>query len=120
MRKRTLSYLLDNVYWYLLYFLPVVLFAIYLINGSNATSTLTFTEFLSNNSFSLIADNIVSSTLSSIFGVGGVLPLFETDLIFTLLGWFVSVFLCHLLVDFVLFIPRLSHKWLKKLTQGDD
>ncbi|MBQ4541306.1 MAG: hypothetical protein IJA23_00480, partial [Clostridia bacterium] len=66
----------------------------------------------------VLTDNIVLTTLTSLFGFGGVLPLFLTNDILIYFTYFISVYIIHLCVDFVLFIPRLSHKWLKEFTSG--
>lgn len=62
-------------------------------------------------------DNPVYTALVAIFGQDGVLPVFsEGSLsILAFFTWFVNVYIAHLLVDFILFIPRLAHKWLKKV-----
>ena len=69
-------------------------------------------------------DNEISSALYSIFGENnGFMPVFSEGSFGCIVGffsWFISVYLCHLMVDFILFIPRLAHKWLKKGYQEGD
>lgn len=36
------------------------------------------------------------------------------------LSWYITVFLLRLCMDFILFIPRLAHKWLHSAYGGDD
>ena len=116
MRKRTINYLADTMFWYLLYLLPVVAFLLYIVASGNYLSIIEFFDLIG---FSFVNDNIIVSTLSSIFGAEGVLPFFSNDVPFIIGSWFVGVFLCHLAVDFILFIPRLCHKWFNHFYQGD-
>ena len=68
----------------------------------------------------IATNSVVYTTLVSILGVGGVLPMFASLDILVYCAYFIHVFILHLLVDFVLFIPRLSHKFMSKFTGGDD
>lgn len=121
MRKKTVNHVADTIFWYLIYFLPVIAFLLYMLAepASGLGTVATFENFLTTIGFSFVTDNIVYTTLSSLFGVGGVLPLFSTSAPIFIFTWFVSVFICHLAVDFLLFIPRLAHKYMKKFTQGE-
>lgn len=120
MRQRTVNHVADTIFWYLIYFLPVIAYLLFILaEPSTGTTAVDMISFFNNVGFTFNDTNIIFSTLTSIFGSGGVLPLFTTNTVIYILTWFVSVFLCHLLVDFVLFIPRLCHKFMKKFTQGD-
>lgn len=116
MRKRSVSHVADTVFWYLLYLLPVVM---YLFNALRHDTTDFVTFMTSTLGFAFTASNPVLTALSDIFGTGGLLPLFSSDGAIYIATWFCSMLIVHLLVDFVLFIPRLCHKWLSKATQGD-
>ena len=65
--------------------------------------------------------NIVFTTVQDLFGSSGVLPLWTADStgIALIVTWFVTVFVVHLAVDFILFIPRLCHKFMGKCYQED-
>lgn len=120
MRKRSINYLADTVFWYLIYFLPVLGFLLYLLaEPSSGTSLVSFSAFFDTIGLGFVSDNVVVNALKDIFGASGVLPLFSTDTPFVIFGWFICTFITHLAVDFLLFIPRLAHKWLNKYTQGD-
>ena len=120
MRKRTISNLADTIFWYFVYLLPVIGYLLYLIaEPASGTSLVTFDSFFSNIGLGLVSDNVVVSTLKDIFGTGGILPLFTTDTPFIIFGWFVCTFITHLAVDFLLFIPRLAHKWLNKFSSEE-
>lgn len=141
MRKRTISKVADTVFWYALYFLPVILT---LIQSFRIFDGMTFDnwEYIMNNSaltdypfIRLLGDNLsalgfepysnpICEALMSIFTFeGGIFPSFTQEALYGIVGffgWFISVYMCHLMVDFILFIPRLAHKWLKKGYQEGD
>ena len=120
MRKRTVNHLADVIFWYLIYFLPVLCYFLYLFaEPASGGNIVNLTTFFSDIGLGFATDNIVISTLTDIFGINGILPLFSTDIPFAIFGWFICTFICHLAVDFLLFIPRLCHKWMDKYTQGD-
>ena len=122
MRKKTVKFVADTIFWYVLYFLPVISYLLFMFihpSGTGGIEPLSFMTFLSDTGFTIITDNVIYQALFDIFGTGGMLPFFDSPVIFTCLTWFVAVFIAHLFVDFVLFIPRLAHKWLNAFTQGD-
>ena len=122
MRKRTINHLADTIFWYLIYFLPVICYLLYMLvePGTGVSTVLSFGDFFESIGIGFVSDNIVITSLQSIFGSTGILPLFSTDTPFIIFSWFICTFICHLAVDFLLFIPRLAHKWMNKFTQGDD
>ena len=116
MRKKNIKHYFDTVFWYSLYFLPVLAFLIYLLSGAEFMS---FDTFFTGLGFGFATDNLVLNGFAEIFGVGGILPFFSSNTPLIIFTWFICVYLCHLFTDFLLFIARLSHKWLNDLTQGD-
>lgn len=121
MRKKTVNHLADTIFWYILYFLPVICYLIYMLNepGQGNISVVNMETFFTSIGLGFVADNVIVSTLTSIFGVGGVFPIFSTNTPFIIFTWFIGVYITHLAVDFILFIPRLAHKFMNKFTQGD-
>lgn len=120
MRKRNVKFLADIIFWYLLYFLPVICYLLYLFaEPACGTQIVDLGTFFDNIGIVLVQDNVVSVSLRSIFGVDGILPFFATDFAIDIFSWFICVYITHLAVDFLLFIPRLAHKYMDKFTQGD-
>lgn len=121
MRKKTISNLVDHAYWLLVAILPILVYAFTCLSYELSTSsdTLpTFAQMLSD--FGILETSICYTVLSDIFGSSGILPLFASDSVVLLfLSYFVTVEIVHLAVDFLLFIPRLSHKWMEKVTCND-
>lgn len=114
MRKRSILNLADTLFWYLIYLLPVLM---YLLNCINHDVT-AFESFMTTTlGFVFAADNVIYTALVALLGVDGILPLFTSAAPIMMVAWFASMVLLHLMVDFILFIPRLAHKWLGKFTQ---
>ena len=105
MRKKTINCLFDNVLWYLVYLLPLISFGILLI-GNSAT---TLSSAMSSVGLGILTDNIVFTSLNGIFGSGGVLPLFISTDILLYFSYFVCCWLCHIVVDVLLFLVRWAH-----------
>ena len=121
MRKRTVNHVADTVFWYFIYFLPVLCYFLYLFaEPSSGSTVVSFSAFFENIGIGFVSHNVVVSALSSLFGSTGILPLFSTDVPFIIFGWFICTFIGHLAVDFLLFIPRLCHKFMEKFTQNGD
>lgn len=120
MRKRTFNHLFDNIFWYIIYALPLLAYLLYLFaEPASGTSIVSFSAFFDSVGIGFVSDNVIVSSLKELFGVGGIMPLFSTDTPFIIFGWFICTFIGHLAVDFLLFIPRLCHKFFDKFYQGD-
>ena len=122
MRKRTIANLVDSFFWLLVAILPIVLYLItcFSYKLTNATdSVVGFLPFM--KSLGLVDSGLIYKSLSDLFGTGGILPLFsaENNAILVFLSYFVSVEIVHLAVDFLLFIPRIWHKYMNTFTQNE-
>ena len=135
MRKRTIKYAADTIFWTILYLLPVISYLIYLYSfgqnpgyttesGQVVATVLAFESLMSYSG--LFGSNFVLSpiygTLYNLFSLGqssSVFPILSTTVL-KILSYFISVYILHLAVDFLLFIPRLAHKWLKQFTNTED
>lgn len=113
MRKKTIQNLSDNIMWYLIYLLPILGFLILLATKD----VVTFAQVFDSLGLQIVTDNVIVDTLTQIFGVGGVLPLFASPGMIYYFTYFIATMIIHLAVDFLLFIPRLAHKWLGKVTE---
>ena len=120
MRKRTISHLADTIFWYLLYFFPVVAYLFFILSEpSSGTAIISLSSFFNDLGITFFTDNIILSVLNDLFGATGVLPLFNDSTALYFFAWFACVMLVHLAIDFILFIPRLAHKWLNVFTTRD-
>lgn len=114
MRKRTITHFFDTLMWYLLYLLPIIVFLFALV----AMPLPDLCAYVANSPISAIKDTFVFQGFDSVFGANGLLPMFTGSVNVFLLyyaTYFVYVMLLHLFVDFLVFIPRLAHKWMSAL-----
>lgn len=122
MRKRTIANIVDSAFWFLVAILPLALYLITCLSYKLQSSTDTLTAFLPfMKNLGLMDSGLIYKSLSDLFGTGGILPLFsaENNAILVFLSYFVSVEIVHLAVDFLLFIPRLGHKYMNTFTQNE-
>lgn len=113
MRERTIKNLSDNIMWYLIYLLPILGFLILLATKD----IVTFAEVFNSLGLQIVTDNVIVDTLTQIFGVGGVFSIFASQGMIYYFTYFIATMIMHLAVDFLLFIPRLAHKWIGKVTE---
>lgn len=106
MRKRTLNCLFDNVMWYLLYMLPLLAFLILLFQTGTPQ---TLSTCISSLGLNVLSDNIILVGLTDLFGASGVFPLFVSADILIYFAYFISMWLCHIAVDVLLFLVRWAH-----------
>lgn len=111
MRKKTINSLFDNVFWYLVYMLPIILLVVFAIKNGTFVS---FSEVMSSCHLDILTTNDLYVTLNSIFGSTGVVPLFSSPDVLMFMSYFIGCYLVHLCVDFLLFIPRIANSWLNK------
>lgn len=122
MRKRTVNHVADTIFWYALYFLPVIAYLLYMHGSAKAgvVPSQNLDSFF-NGFCDILLENPVSDSLYYIFASDeGIIPLFNDNAVYYFFSWFVFVYLVHLMIDFILFIPRFAHKWLKEFSRGDD
>lgn len=117
MRKRTINHLSDTVLWYFIYLFPLL---VVLVMSIRAGETISLSEFFTTNGYNILSSGIVFDSLNALFGSSGILPLFgENSGLIYYASWFTSCMLIHLAVDFLLFIPRMAHRFMNKFTEGD-
>lgn len=120
MRKRNISFGLDKIMWTIIYLFPVLLllFSACVTPLTDILSTIDSSAFVTD-----FANTGIYTALNDIFGVDGILPLFTGTTgvaVLSYMTYFVNVLIIHLAVDFLVFIPRLAHKWFDKLFGGKD
>lgn len=122
MRKKTFIMILDRLVWALIALLPILAFLLvpfgYSIQGNEVNLSLPlFADVISQ--FGMNEDNFLYQTFVDLFGADGVIHFFDVDSpILLYFSYFVIVEIFHLFIDFILFIPKLCHKWMDKLTNG--
>lgn len=115
MRKRTIKCLCDSIFWHLVYLLPlIIIFGVSLQTGN----LVNLSTAMQTIGLDVITTNPIYVALSDLFSSTGVVPLFNGTAILEFLSYFVSCYLLHMAIDFLLFIPRLAMNWLDALYTG--
>lgn len=140
MRKRNCDKLFDNILWYTIYLFPII-YA--LVVSYSSLRSFTYADWLAVDGNSIgysdmafwsnllhvckvmgVNDGSFFTVVFTTFGnipLGFNLPMFgSSSSICYYLSYFCSVYILHLVVDFLLFIPRLCHKWMNAFTRSDD
>lgn len=125
-KQSRLSSKLDLWFWWIISLYPLLVYIcmnVYTINVT-APSGDTFGRFqpqyfslgqvlTSSFGISYYSSNFFVSVLSEIFGSAGIFPLFASNSSMLLyFAYFCTIQVIHTLVDVIIFIPRLSHKWI--------
>lgn len=135
MRKKTIRNVADTVFWYSLYMLPliIVFVSMFQILGNEVYLTEYFA--ISGNETDLIF-NVFAYSCEPLREWFSSIGMFDRIMDFyidiglasgTSLYWFVIwyvfyfviVYIIHVCIDFLLFIPRLAHKWMNAFTRED-
>lgn len=111
MRKKSINNFFDSALWYLVYMLPLVCFVILLFKTGQP---LGLAVCMSSCGLGILTDNVIYTALNSIFGAGGVLPLFVSADLLLYFSYFICVWLCHLAVDMLLCLIRYAHSLMDK------
>ena len=133
MRKRNIEKTADTVFWYMVYLLPLIGYVIYLFAfgqnpslvdpGAGAPDNATIVSLSSFLSYigltTGIQSNVIYNTIWSIFGTTNNNAIFRiaSQPLCIYLAYFVSAVLVHLVVDFLLFIPRFAMKYMDEFTK---
>ena len=136
MRRRSISHLFDNIFWYFVYLFPLICFIISMTlfkSDSYVAQWFEFNQYMPDSAsfgesfYAMMelfthSDSIITSCLFSVFGE--IVPIFENagswgSGLFLYASYFVGCVILHLCVDFLLFIPRLAHKWMNGFTYDD-
>lgn len=107
MRKKSIVHFFDTLMWYIVYTLPLILLLFETFRNGNFHSLY---EIMSDSGLLVNFTNPVYSCLEQLFITGNVFPLFSSPDIVVYASYFICVFLLHLAVDVLLFIPRFAHK----------
>lgn len=110
MKKHNLVDCLDHIFWWLMWLLPLVGGIIVLAAGGSHDFA-SFYGFLGNFSFPFVADLV--GDIMELTAIA--LP----DVLITIISYLVSVEICHVFVDVLVFIPRLCHKFVQLDTYTD-
>lgn len=103
MRTKTIEVLIDRIFWALVLLMPI--FAYVIINHHGSTDFLTVL-----NQFNILETNIIYEGIVMIFGSNGYIPFFDETQVNSILlymSYFVFIEFIHIVVDVILFIPKI-------------
>jgi hypothetical protein len=113
MKTKTIETLIDRIFWALVLLLPLIAYVI--INHHGSTDLITVL-----NQFYIDDSNLIYSGLVMMFGSGGYIPFIDTTEVNPLLiymSYFFLIELVHIIVDVLLFVPRICVKILDKASE---
>lgn len=109
MKKKLFASIMDILFWWIMWVVPLV--GALIVLGTGTHDYASFIGFFNNFTFPFIADILV--------GMFGVASLQIPEFLVAFMSYVVSVELCHLLVDVLIFIPRFAHKLVQLDTYVD-
>lgn len=110
MRTKTVEMVIDRAFWALVLIMPVLAYLI--INHHGSTDFITVLS-----QFNVTDTNLIYTTLVDIFGSSGYLSFFDTSTVNPILlymSFFFAVEVVHVIVDVLLFIPKITVEILDK------
>ena len=110
MRKQSnyrFAFRLDKLMWFIILMLPVLTYFVMYFHSEISVS---FLEYQSAFRFDFIADILERVFVSLEFPLVPIVPF---------ISYMVGVEVIHCFYDFIVFIPRLAHKWVGRVTEGD-
>lgn len=115
MTKKKISHIFDKLFWGFIMLLPVFVYLVFLVRNGGVY---VFADVFINFGFNIDTSSVIYTTLTSIFGVisGGTanIPAFLSDGVMVYITYIVLIELIHLVVDILLYIPRVAMKYLDK------
>lgn len=121
MRKRTVNFLFDKLIWSVLAFLPVIAYLLYMLTFEKSAQGVTFDPNFDAFIKTAFGGNMGDHTIWYSFAyemeqflneLGINIP--ELNPLFFSMTWLILVELFHIIVDTLLFLPRLVKKILVK------
>lgn len=114
MTKRKFNYIFDVLFYTFFILMPIIAYIIHLHHYDNVSLIDFYTQF------GIIQSNVIYTSLVDIFGTNGVFPIIaDNSVLFTIFTYMIIVNLIHLMVDFLLFIPNICHKYLNYFYQSE-
>lgn len=120
----------STLFWFALATMPILITIIqtigaYIIHwGDNVAFTDINDFFYSNNFWSIFEGNatrfgnytpsILRTSFNGLFASFGGITLDSQVVLANIFGWFTFTYFIHLIVDIIVWLPKLFHKWLER------
>ena len=116
MTKKTFHYITE-LGWLLMAIMPLFLYMITAFGSGGGSELITFKELMEQKlGFFFNESNTLYNMIMEIFGNSGAMPLF-TENVGAFLAYYITVEIAHLLVDIIIFIPRMAQSWMTTYTK---
>lgn len=107
MGKKKISWLYDLLYYGLFTLIPIIAYVVHLHHFDNVTLISFFEDM------GILNTNVIFTAFVDMFGTNGYLPLIDdSSVLFYMFTYIGIVTILHLVLDFIIFIPRLAHKYM--------
>ena len=113
MRTKTIETLIDRLFWALVLLLPIAAYCIINIHHSSDFITVL-------TQFNIDESNLLYTGLVQMFGSNGYIQWFDTtnvNPLFLYLSYMMIIEMIHIVVDVLLFVPRICTKILDKASE---
>lgn len=113
MKNSKIGFIFDKIIWTTIILLPIVLYIILLKNNPSGYN---FEDIFTSSILNYfgVRGNSFYSTIESIFSEIGVCAVTDLYGILYYITYIISVEIMHLMVNVMLYIPRIAMKWLRK------
>ena len=135
MRKKTLKFTVEKIFWYLLLLLPIISYLIWLCAMSGAMNLTSlqdmdgiiilqslkdlsmFSSFCDAQGILFDSSNVIFTTFVSLFGSSGVFPVFDTagNAVVWYMTYIVHMYIFRIIVEVLSFLPELCHKFKERM-----
>lgn len=125
MRKKSINNLIFNIFFYLILLFPLLAYSLGICTGDVITTVpsqttndfvfnadyIDFNSYMNGLGLEILSNNIISTTIESVFGYQGIMPLFPQNSAFvSYVTYIVTVYILRLLLLPILFIPKFAIK----------
>jgi len=105
MKSKTFAKILDILFWWLVYSLPLILWLISFNDNSTTLSNILDTYFRASD------DGFIRNAIVNVFAPLG---WHYTSAFINYFSYFIYTIILHLFIDILLWVPRFTHKLLDK------
>lgn len=135
MRKKSINNLIFNIFFYFILLFPLLSYSLGICTGDIITTVpsqttnnfvvnvdyIDFNSYMSGLGLDILSNNIVTTTIESIFGYQGIMPLFPQNSAFiSYFTYIVTIYILRLALIPILFIPKFAIKLTDSFIRSDE
>ena len=120
----------STLFWFGLAIMPILItliqtIGIYIIHWGDSVSYTNISEFFTSNGFWIYLESnasrfgdftpsLLRSAYAHLFNSWGGITLDSQMILAYIFGWFTFTYIIHLIVDIMIWLPKLFHSWLER------